>query len=167
MAVWRGLAAAVAVVWGLWCGTALEAAGVDHVRFYTHSGPVFDWLANCSGPALLHWKSVYKYSDDVWFAEAALSDHPWRVTDPAQADIFLVPVLLAFGLRHRSGCQGVSTEAMFTRALDALHASPAWQRNQGRDHLFISTDFYSRHFLPPIGKELLANSIVGHMEHMR
>jgi hypothetical protein len=110
------------------------------LRFYTYDGPAFRWLYDCPRPQLEAWSS-FKHGDDYFFAKAALSNHPWRTFNPDEASIFIVPILLAFGLRHPQGCQGVPFEGMLAATKAALSNSSYFQRHNGTDHLLVASDW--------------------------
>ena len=102
------------------------------VPFYLHSGGGFDaFTASCD---------AYQFSKSVdvsWLNR--LDRHPWRVMDPADALVFVVPGMFTsatFGVVKR--CRR-SLEDMSRELLDALHASPHFQRNHGRDHVLVAS----------------------------
>jgi hypothetical protein len=97
----------------------------------------------------------YKHSTDMHFARAALS-HPMRTLDPAQAKLFVVPILLnvlsslgfwngTFCYRPSQPYYNVSNTAisplcdlqLSQRADEFLTQSKWFQRHQGKDHILV------------------------------
>ena len=64
-----------------------------------------------------------------------LAQHPRRVLDPAQAELFYVPVLPHMS-QDAGRCNGSGHRQRVATAAAALQASPHWQRHNGTDHFW-------------------------------
>jgi Exostosin family len=137
----------------------------ESVPFFIYEGPLFDWHKNCSekGAELLQHHRNYKHGDDVLFLEHAMS-HPWRVQNASEAVLFVVPVMLTFGVRH--GACGLPHKEMQNITAAALAQSPWFNASGGRDHIIVASSFQTRlkkHFTDSfIG--VMQNMIVGNFE---
>eukprot|EP00041_Stephanoeca_diplocostata_P013005 m.221258 g.221258 ORF g.221258 m.221258 type:complete len:462 (-) comp19184_c0_seq1:379-1764(-) len=108
----------------------------DIVPFYIYTGPVF--------------MPDYCYSDDEnevpaagypcitrTFIAQALK-HPWRVMDPEQAKIFVVPYDVGASILNR--CNTGHFQNLM-KVLTALQESPWYKRKGGIDHLWTIPDY--------------------------
>ena len=142
----------------------MQNATVLHDAVY--EGPEFDWHKNCSEKAaeLMQHHRNYKHGDDVVFVEHAMS-HPWRVQNPADAVLFVVPVLLTFGVRHETAC-GLPYTEMQNITAAALAQSPWFIASGGHDHIIVASSFQTRlkkHYIASF-RELMQNMTVGNFE---
>ena len=64
-----------------------------------------------------------------------LAQHPRRVLDPGQAELFYVPVLPHMS-QDAGRCNGSGHRQRVTAAAAALQASPHWQRHNSTDHFW-------------------------------
>jgi Exostosin family len=131
-----------------------------------YEGPAFDWLKNCSKNAAesMRHHRHYKHGDDVAFVQDAMS-HPWRVQNAADAVLFVVPVLLTFGVRHTDEC-GLSYKQMQNITAAALAQSPWFIASGGRDHIIVASSFQQRDskFYTSNFKAVMQNMIFGNLE---
>eukprot|EP00035_Acanthoeca_spectabilis_P032640 m.19668 g.19668 ORF g.19668 m.19668 type:complete len:514 (+) comp5470_c0_seq1:303-1844(+) len=111
------------------------------VPFYLYSDNVFDFGTACRDTHgyNLPLHSKFKHGNDLWFAEQA-KRHLWRVHDPSLAEVFIVPILFGFSTRQPQ-CGNTSTATMVAKALKTLSKMPYFLKNEGRDHIVLSTDF--------------------------
>lgn len=72
---------------------------------------------------------------ELWLL-SSLSRHPNRTLDPEEASLFYVPVLPVTSFRA-GRCRNKSHEERMQRAVDAIGASPYFQRRSGADHLIV------------------------------
>ncbi|CAM9258603.1 unnamed protein product [Phaeothamnion confervicola] len=106
------------------------------LSFFVYEGA--EWhsgvpLESCSGTGLAG--ENYLAVQAAWQRE--LAAHPWRTTDPHEAQLFVVPFDA-----EQSWCAGTLEEGQthlgrMGRVLDALEASEWYQRRVGRDHLWV------------------------------
>eukprot|EP00415_Alexandrium_ostenfeldii_P003657 UN3657 len=133
---------------GAWTGAALS------VRFYVYDE--IDWPAmKCNGepvhtlfadPTIQGREGLAtKHSDDYLFMKAALS-HPMRTTDPAEAELFVVPalintVLITIAFSHSYTCcvGDVCGTSLLNRTDEMLAKSPWFRRSQGKDHVVVNS----------------------------
>lgn len=110
--------------------------------FYVYSGAAFpspDALLACRGAkrlAALAEPMAQFYSEIGLYT--SLMAHPRRVTDPAAAELFYVPMLPHLS-SDAGGCNGTGHRARTTAIAKELLASPHWQRKNGSDHVFACT----------------------------
>ena len=115
-------------------------ANADGVPFYMYSDPTLDhhWLSNCSGYHEVRNGVRMQNTAEVGAAKV-LRRHRLRVSDPAQAMLFFVPVF-TYVSKWIAGCQNTTGHLeRMSAAAAALHHTPSWQRFLGRDHFFVST----------------------------
>jgi hypothetical protein len=91
---------------------------------------------------LLQHHRNYKHGDDVLFLEHAMT-HPWRVQNASEAVLFVVPVLLTFGVRHEGACRLPHKEMQNITAA-ALAQSPWFIASSWRDHIIVASSFQPR-----------------------
>eukprot|EP00041_Stephanoeca_diplocostata_P004910 m.53268 g.53268 ORF g.53268 m.53268 type:complete len:325 (+) comp15441_c0_seq2:655-1629(+) len=107
------------------------------VPFFIYPGPTFN--------------PDYCYNDDEvevpqagypcitrTFIEQA-EKHPWRVLDPEQAKIFVVPFDVAAS--HLDRCGGGKHGERIANVLKALQGSKFYQRHGGKDHVWTIPDY--------------------------
>lgn len=94
-----------------------------------------------------------------------LLNHPSRASDPNQATWFIVPFDIdqSFWVKN---CKGVSDRQRMVRALDYLENSPFYQRNHGRDHIWVAMRFNlvinkPHSFIPASHRHVVKNMVVG------
>jgi hypothetical protein len=113
----------------------------------------------------LETKGAYKHSDDYWFAQAALHQHPQRTWNPDEAKLFVVPLLLnTFMARLQlyktsstpfcittSNAVGSSVLCEKRRILrhmnQVLQESTWFQRHDGRDHVVVASHYQADYFM--------------------
>ena len=111
-------------------------------KFFMYSGPAFP-----SPAALLACRGLKRLAplDEPmaqFYAEVGLHSQllasPQRVTDPASAEIFYVPILphLSADAGH---CNGSSHRSRMASVAALLRANPYWQRRNGTDHIWACT----------------------------
>ena len=91
------------------------------------------------------WLSgAYEYEADLWIYDKMVNG-PWRVKDPAAANLFFIPVLptrfLHQSLSATTGWQeALQLSGQYLReALEHVQIQPFWSRNNGRDHFVTMT----------------------------
>ena len=91
------------------------------------------------------WLSgAYEYEADLWIYDKMVNG-PWRVKDPAAANLFFIPVLptrfLHQSLSPTTGWQeALQFSGQYLReALEHVQIQPFWSRNNGRDHFVTMT----------------------------
>jgi hypothetical protein len=106
-----------------------------------YDGPSFAAISRCGedGDYPLHDHLRYKHGSNGWFAQQA-AVHPWRVTDPARAELFVVPLLVSFLARHKT-CPDGTPLKLLNAAIQAIKRLPYFDAHGGADHLMVSTDF--------------------------
>lgn len=83
------------------------------------------------------------------FLRQHLADHPWRTTDPAEAELYVVPSYLdlayggmcSFGKPNKYTRGTPALSWAIEQLVASLEASPWYQRNQGRDHVFATLHY--------------------------
>jgi len=122
------------------------------VKFYLYSD--LDWMSMTCNDGVLVDELVkpqrdgfpFKHTDDYWFLKAALH-HPWRVSDPEEADLFVVPALLNFPMEQisfsrRQCCVGDLCNAELFRYTDTMLAQSPWfKRYGGKDHVAVCSHY--------------------------
>ncbi|KAJ6824601.1 putative glucuronosyltransferase [Iris pallida] len=100
-----------------------------------------DWLA-ADGRCRSHL-----FAAEVAIHEA-LAGSPLAVSDPAEADFFLVPVYVSCNFSTANGFPSLSHARPLLRSavhrVSALH--PFWNRSSGRDHIFVASHDYGACF---------------------
>lgn len=101
-----------------------------------------DWLAAADGRCRSHL-----FAAEVAIHEA-LAGSPLAVSDPAEADFFLLPVYVSCNFSTANGFPSLSHARPLLRSavqlVSALH--PFWNRSSGRDHLFVASHDYGACF---------------------
>eukprot|EP00904_Undaria_pinnatifida_P002354 jgi/Undpi1/12119/HiC_scaffold_5.g01795.m1 len=152
-----------------------ETTRTSPVNVYVYEDPEFDQtqLLQCHhdrnnrGPAPWQNEKGSGVQDmaEVWLHQSILS-HPWRVLDPKEADVFLIPLYPVFGAKlGRQGrkCGGLSHQQRTTRALTHLvKTSPYFNRFGGADHVIVCSWWNcGRAALQPEHRMLLRRAVVG------
>ena len=95
-------------------------------------------LERCNTPAY-----QYHYGGDYWFLRQ-LIDHRWRVYDPSEAELYVIPSTLSHQVAKGPGggprgqyCRGLTPQAS---VMAAIGRSDAWRTRQ-RDHVYIGLDW--------------------------
>lgn len=71
------------------------------VPFYVYSGQFYPSLYDlCKNFTQFKYEEDYQHGDDILFNKK-IQNHPWRVKDPEEASVFIIPALLAFGARKK------------------------------------------------------------------
>lgn len=102
------------------------------IHYYAYQG--YPFVLNCS-KTNLHCKHCV----DVWFAKASLGNDSWRVYDPSEADVFVVPTLIV--QLARGFCRDYKLHNVLSHLDESLGKSQWYQRNNGSDHIFVASDF--------------------------
>ena len=109
------------------------------VPFYMYTHPALDhsWLRSCEGFGTLR-HSVNDSNTAEVGVHRLLRQHPARVLHAEKATLFYVPIFeyISYSL---GVCNGTTHRKRMELARDALHASPAWQRNNGADHFWATS----------------------------
>ena len=164
------------------------------VPFYMYTDKRLNWLANCKlNPRnLVEKHKTFKHGDDVWFLEQA-ENHPWRVTNPEHAKIFIVPTIMSYVMRYQhctSSVEALPSEPVEAVPVSALHPGHAdwvkrwgvmqtavsiglrnsswFKKNEGRDHIIVSSDFHMRYpnVLGNRMQSVMKNMIYGYFEDL-
>ena len=80
-------------------------------------------------------RNTAQNTGELWMY-TKLADHPNRTKDPAEADLFYVP-LFSFTSFRTGDCQGTNHSERMLGVAKALNESEYWARHNGADHLFI------------------------------
>jgi len=113
------------------------------IPFYVYDGPVHspDLCYERAGfpggyvemniPRLSYW-----CSGSEWAIQAKA--HPWRVTDPAKARIFVIPldVCESLATQKKGKCGGKTHIDRVNEIFDAVSQSPWFKRSGGKDHFW-------------------------------
>lgn len=108
---------------------------------------------------------------EIWLHRAML-DHPWRVLDPEDADLFFVPLypVLSFKLigEEDKGCKGLSHGQRMIAAVQHLEReSTYFKRFGGADHVVVCAWWNCRQALGPRHRMLLRRAVVGINERIK
>lgn len=136
------------------------------VSFFMYTDRAIDhsWFRSCPTFRALRASSQNDNLGEVGLRQS-LRSSARRVLDPAQAQIFYVPVF-EFASAHMGECNGTTHKTRMNAAADALSASRWYQRHQGQDHIFASTAWSFGHAtsmgyrMGRLGR-VLRNAIVG------
>lgn len=86
----------------------------------------------------------YFHGDDVIWIEL-ISKHPWRTFDPEKAKIFIIPAMVGFRTNQpRLSCGGKTQDRILDDMAKQLLTEPTFIKNQGIDHLIVSSHFKLR-----------------------
>eukprot|EP00449_Zooxanthella_nutricula_P018377 CAMPEP_0198545368 /NCGR_PEP_ID=MMETSP1462-20131121/63849_1 /TAXON_ID=1333877 /ORGANISM="Brandtodinium nutriculum, Strain RCC3387" /LENGTH=421 /DNA_ID=CAMNT_0044275747 /DNA_START=84 /DNA_END=1348 /DNA_ORIENTATION=+ len=155
-------------------------------KFYVYSGNGWiDWMSmRCNGSSLNEvvdpWvgKIPFKHTDDYWFVKAALA-HPGRVSNPEDADLFVVPAMLNFALeqmlwRKEQCCVGdICNADLIIHTEMMLAQSPWFKRHGGKDHVIVCSHWacartgISKHNLDPFKNIQACNTVAFEENSMR
>ena len=111
---------------------------------------------NAATDHAVHYKTEYN-------ALLQLSNHPWRVYEPEEALIFVIPLML--GTASRGLCH-LNSQEISKRATSLLLKSEFFNRYKGSDHLLINSDWRVRSVSHPL-ESALKNAIFGIQEHYK
>lgn len=94
-----------------------------------------------------------------------LSNHPSRTSNPQEATWFIVPWDIDESFWHE-GCHGRDEWERMADVLDYLQATPWYQRNQGRDHIWVAMRYNlvidkPHSFIPATHRHLVSNMVFG------
>jgi hypothetical protein len=132
----------------------------DLVPFFMYGLCDFPALAECSCSSLLHNGAGVKHALSLLAVRDALR-HPWRVTDPAHAAVFLIPAQAGMLTRGMCGGQASTRE----RLRKVLKRSEWFRRRSGADHVLVADDFAVQSAL--LDRWLTPAVAVGHFERGR
>ena len=105
------------------------------VPFYLYDTAVFDPPLCDEGYAVDELpKKGYWCTGTEWLVQARV--HPWRVTDPAEAKLFVVGFDACRSFAHRYQCEGKTHVDRVNAIFKALAASPWYRRKGGHDHFW-------------------------------
>ena len=103
---------------------------------------------------------------EIWLHRAML-DHPWRVLEPDQADVFYVPMypVLSYKLMRGPGakkCRGLTHNERITNAVAYLHTrSVYFQRFGGSDHVIVCAWWNCHSVFTPWQRTPLRRAVLG------
>jgi hypothetical protein len=125
---------------------ARAAARPSSVSIYVYDLPSDLGLAAFAYNAYANRGGETIYLAEWHFLEALLGDASTRTTDPAQADLFFVPLFAVQGVSSNFYCPRGQLELV----VGHLQArSSYWRRSQGRDHVFFVSGDKGACGLPP------------------
>jgi len=164
-------------------GTIDEPARANlQLPFYLYEGPAFDdgtWFMPCSRGLRGETIEEDQYSGEIYFLRQ-LRGHRWRVTDPASALLFVVPLYINTALQpsvEGTSCNGTHYQRLLDATAAAVEATEQYTRQQGADHVLVVNSWklaqkpphqapWSRKGQLPNDhfRHVFRNAIVGHME---
>ena len=164
-------------------GTIDEPARANlQLPFYLYEGPAFDdgtWFMPCSRGLRGETIEEDQYSGEIYFLRQ-LRGHRWRVTDPASALLFVVPLYINTALQpsvEGTSCNGTHYQRLLDATAAAVEATEQYTRHQGADHVLVVNSWKLAQKPPhqaPWSKKgqlpndhfrhVFRNAIVGHME---
>lgn len=152
------------------------------VKVYVYDDPVFDNadLLHCyrnRNQGIAPWQDEHhdmaQDMGEVWLHRTLL-EHPWRVLDPEDADLFYIPLypVLSFKLlaaeEHTSKCAGRNHWERISDAVAYLqHASPYFNRYGGADHVVVCAWWNCRKTLGSSVRMILRRTVVGINERLK
>ena len=96
--------------------------------------------------AFAQWSDYFHGDDVIW--NKLILEHPWRVLDPEQAKIFIVPALINFRADRRKVRCGSNPSLDQHSLMDSMAkyiiSTEHYQKNNGIDHLIVSSHFKIR-----------------------
>ena len=129
------------------------------ILFYIYDTPEFQFLKNCSSRFNYTLNVHGKHEDDILFL-TRIYVHPSRTKNPEKAKIFIIPVILGSIFRFLSykfacternagkcllekGVCGKNSRmhTMMENAARGVMKSEFFKKNDGKDHLIVSSDF--------------------------
>ncbi|KAA8492303.1 hypothetical protein FVE85_3741 [Porphyridium purpureum] len=130
-------------------GLQTQSAGVT-VPFFMYEPDHFLAYSTCKKAI---WS--YKHSIDILFVER-LQNHPWRTSQPQDAKLFVVPVLLST-LAYRKCTVNISEGLI--QMNEYLGKSTWFTRRKGSDHLVLMPQWQKKKImLPYLGHKMLIGS---------
>lgn len=130
--------------------------------FFMYSGPAFpspDELLACRGVkrlAPLEEPMAQFYAEIGLYRQ--LASHPKRVSDPAQAELFFVPILPHLD-QDAGNCNGTKHRGRMSAVASVLRTSSHWQRKNGTDHFWGCTCVMMRSMVTNELWSLLSTSV--------
>ncbi|CAN0517705.1 unnamed protein product, partial [Laminaria digitata] len=119
------------------------------VNVYIYEDPVFDETAviQCyreSNDGVAPWQDEREGraqdASEIWLHQSLL-EHPWRVLDPEEAEVFFIPiypVLNAKTQKHLKECDGLNKHQRATRSIMRLVKNSLYfNRFGGADHVVV------------------------------
>ncbi|MGK3736988.1 MAG: hypothetical protein ACI90V_003832 [Bacillariaceae sp.] len=123
---------------------------------------------NNNNKELYKFQYEYKHGGEVWF-QKQIQFSPWRTLNPNEADLFVLPLLPGFSLHTNQQKQDNILKRSKNKSDDSnnnnddtnndeygscllemlltldriAQTSPYFQKNEGRDHILLSTDYLS------------------------
>lgn len=133
-------------------GRANAGSEGARVPFYMYDDPVFspDLCYKDGGYASMELPRMGYWCVATEFVNQARV-HPWRVKDPSQARVFVVPFDVAESFATHGRCNGTAHIERVNAVFDAVAKSPWYTRSGGRDHFWA----IPHNVLPPfmVGKK--------------
>lgn len=138
--------------------TEKQERGNEMVPFYLYPFQEFPsfWGRNSS---CNHAKSFTSKHDHADFAWQAMMQHPWRTSNPKEAQLAILP--LSLDLWARGGCGHISIDMVKEEIRRVLDASSIFPNVR---HLFIANDFKTKRLVKPIMEVLSPAGILAKME---
>lgn len=145
-------------------------------KFFIYNSTEFDFLETIvcyrrRNEGINIWshekKDVAQDMAELWMLNS-LSQHPNRTLDPEEASLFYVPVLPVTSYMVGK-CRNRTHKERMEQALNAISASPYFQRRHGADHLIICGWWRCREPLAPFREALHLNetSLLGISERLK
>ena len=146
----------------------------SRVNVYVYDDPALDFsdLIDCyrerygESPWQDERADMAQDMGEIWLHRAML-DHPWRVLEPDQADVFYVPMypVLSYKLMLGSDaktCRGLTHNERIKNAVAYLHTrSVYFQRFGGGDHVIVCAWWNCRSVFTPWQRMLLRRAVLG------
>jgi hypothetical protein len=149
--------------------------------FYLYTGPAFDagqWFEPCARGLRGEGVTEDQYAGEHFFY-AQLRAHRWRVADPRDALLFVVPLYANAAMQPSvkgSSCNGTHFQRLFDATAAAVASTEQYRRHAGADHVLVSNSWkvtqrppkqvpWAPSQLPnDFFRRTFRNAIVGHME---
>lgn len=159
-------------------GTHLD--GVSPVKVYVYNSPVFDSrdMIACFRKSLGVAPWMYEGFDmaenmgEIWIHRAMLN-HPWRVLDPNEADVFFIPLYPVLGMNlykwpMENPCKMPNTnnERITAALLYLERKSTYFKRFGGADHIVVCTWWKCRDAFNNVHRMLLRRTVLGIYENI-
>jgi hypothetical protein len=142
-------------------GDAGDASGSALPKFYMYEDAgwisneqLLDcWMNEFDGDTKypwLHEKEDAQNSGDIW-VYYNLKNHPSRTMNPDEAKIFYVPYLVRISALLEKECAGTThSDERHIAFVNAVNQSKIYQRNRGKDHLFVCQSWECYDYLQQI-----------------
>lgn len=143
------------------------------IPFYIYQGTRYPSILKLC-PKQVELKAYHQQADDVQFMRQIYT-HPWRTLKKSEAKIFIIPMLLNFMIIHKFNyhCGPYRLIDINNLILKNLLKEPTFQKNNGKDHLLVSSEWrlrivddypWSSEFLQFFRKILVGNyEVLNHM----